>query len=57
MSRKVMGTVFGALLLVAGVLLLLETVGVLIAAGLFWGALFVVAAAAFWYLFVADPQA
>ena len=34
MSRKVMGTVFGALLLVAGVLLLLETVGVLIAAGL-----------------------
>ncbi|MFI7493688.1 hypothetical protein ACH9D2_03055 [Kocuria sp. M4R2S49] len=57
MSRKVVGAVFGALLLVAGVLLLLEAVGVLIAAGSFWRALFVVAAAAFWYLFVTDRQA
>jgi hypothetical protein len=56
MSRKVVGAVFGALLVVAGVLLLVEAVGVLIAAGVFWGALFIVTAGIFWYLFTTDRQ-
>lgn len=57
MSHRMAGAVFGALLLATGVLLLLEAVGVLIAAGLFWGALFVVAAGVFWYWFAIDRQA
>ncbi|MEX5298338.1 hypothetical protein RCG67_06125 [Kocuria sp. CPCC 205292] len=57
MSRTMVGAVFGALLLATGVLLLLEALGVLIASGLFWGALFVTAAGVFWYWFAIDRQA
>lgn len=55
-SRKAVGAVFGALLLAAGVLLLLEAMGAAVATGLFWGVLFLVAAVVFGYLFATDRQ-
>jgi hypothetical protein len=55
-SRKAVSAVFGALLLAAGSLLLLESPGVVASPGLFWGGLFLVAAVVFWYLFSIGRQ-
>lgn len=48
--------VLGALLLAAGVLLLLEATGLLGVVGVLWGLLFVAGAAAFWSLFATDAS-
>ena len=55
-TQRAVGALFGALLLLAGVLLLLQAVGAPVATGLFWGVLFLAASAVFWYLFASDRQ-
>lgn len=55
-TQRTVGALFGALLLVAGILLLLQALGASVAVGLFWGVLFLAAAAVFWYLFATGRQ-
>ena len=42
-TQRAVGALFGALLLVAGILLLLQAMGAAVAVGLFWGVLFLAA--------------
>lgn len=55
-TRRTVVALFGALLLAAGALLLLQAVGAPVATGLFWGMLFLATSAVFWYLFATDRQ-
>ncbi|GEO97444.1 hypothetical protein [Kocuria turfanensis] len=55
-TRRTVVALFGALLLAAGALLLLQAVGAPVATGLFWSVLFLAASAVFWYLFATDRQ-
>ncbi|KUG61496.1 hypothetical protein AVL61_00785 [Kocuria rosea subsp. polaris] len=55
-TQRTVVALFGALLLVAGILLLLQAMGAAVAVGLFWGVLFLAAAAVFWYLFATGRE-
>ncbi|WP_444698996.1 hypothetical protein [Kocuria turfanensis] len=56
MPRRTATIVLGALLLAAGVLLLLEATGLMEAVGVLWGLLFLAAGAAFGVLYATDPS-
>ena len=55
-TQRTVVALLGALLLVAGTLLLLQALGTSVATGLFWGVLFLAGAAVFWYLFTTDQE-
>lgn len=55
-TQRTVVALLGALLLVAGTLLLLQALGASVATGLFWGVLFLAGAAVFWYLFTKDQE-
>lgn len=55
-TQRTVVALLGALLLVAGTLLLLQALGASVATGLFWGVLFLAGAAVFWYLFTRDQE-
>lgn len=55
-TRRTVVALFGALLLAAEALLLLQAVGAAVATRLFWGVLFLAAAAVFWFLFATDCE-
>lgn len=55
-TQRTVVALLGALLLVAGTLLLLQALGASVATGLFWGVLFLAGAAVFWYLFTTDQE-
>lgn len=56
MRRLPVQITLGTIVLIAGVLLFIQTAGWLVVAGPVWAALLAVASAAFWYVFFADPE-